>query len=422
MKPCITIVKTRIQRKFLNLTLRGCSSTPTSTDPVLSPKPNTEVKSSWIATKLGLYSELSKYRLSSLVVMTTGAGFLCAGSPVEWTTMVAACSGTALCAASANTFNQIMEKNNDARMNRTRGRPLPSGRISSPEAIAWAVTAGTAGTGVLYAATNPVVAALGAANIFLYAGPYTISKQMSEINTWIGAVVGAIPPVMGWAAATGGCIVAAEPAALASLLFLWQFPHFFALSWLHREDYTRGGFQMIAVNDIHGKRSAQLIWRYSLYLSTLPVITSVMGMTSYMFAVEGTAANLYLLYLAQKFNNKQSNGNAKKIFLCSLWYLPLLMFGFVFHNRLWNDQKDTDKISEVVLAAKDKLGAVCVHNIIALKNGGENKVLCPKVTTDQIAEGSISATATMSPDLTTDVSSPLGPNSWDPIAGAQYAY
>ena len=155
-----------------------------------------QIKSnSSIFSKVKVYSELSKLRLSSLVVMTTGAGFLCAGSPIDWQTMVAACFGTALCAASANTFNQIIEKNLDLKMNRTRNRPLPSGRITVNEAVSVAIATGAVGTSALYLATNPVVAALGAANIFLYAGPYTISKQISEVNTWLGAVVGAIPPV-----------------------------------------------------------------------------------------------------------------------------------------------------------------------------------------------------------------------------------
>eukprot|EP00607_Mallomonas_marina_P009639 CAMPEP_0182421742 /NCGR_PEP_ID=MMETSP1167-20130531/7208_1 /TAXON_ID=2988 /ORGANISM="Mallomonas Sp, Strain CCMP3275" /LENGTH=174 /DNA_ID=CAMNT_0024599157 /DNA_START=407 /DNA_END=928 /DNA_ORIENTATION=+ len=174
--------------------------------------------------------------------------------------MTAACIGTALCAASANTFNQVIETENDKKMNRTRMRPLPSNRVSKYEALTVAIAAGGMGTGILLVGTNPVVAALGAGNIFLYAGPYTVSKQLSELNTWIGSLVGAIPPVMGWAAATGGSLMSAEPVALALLLYLWQFPHFFALSWLHREDYARGGFQMVAVNDPTGERSASLIW------------------------------------------------------------------------------------------------------------------------------------------------------------------
>ena len=266
-----------------------------------------------ILQKLRLYSDLSKYRLSSLVVLTTGAGFLCAGSPIVWTTMAGTCIGTALCAASANTFNQIFEQSIDMKMNRTRGRPLPSGRTTSLEATSWGLLSGVAGTSLLLTVSNPVVAALGAANIILYAGPYTAMKQRTEWNTWVGSVVGAIPPIMGWAAATNGSILQAEPITLASLLFLWQFPHFFALSWMHREDYAKGGFQMISVNDPIGTRSSNLIWNYSLYLSTLPILSSMSGMTSYMFAVEGTAANIYLLYLANNFRNNKSNANARKV-------------------------------------------------------------------------------------------------------------
>ena len=106
---------------------------------------------------------------------------------------------------------------------------------------------------------------------------------------------------MGYAAATGGVVMAGEPLALASLLFLWQFPHFFALSWLHREDYARGNFAMIGVNDPHGTRSADLIWEYSLFLAAVPVLCSASGLTSWMFAVEGTMANLYMLSLAHAF-------------------------------------------------------------------------------------------------------------------------
>jgi len=146
-------------------------------------------------------------------------------------------------------------------MSRTKKRPLPAGEVSISAASVFGMTTGAAGTGMLLACTNPTVAALGLGNIALYAGAYTYSKRITELNTWLGSVVGAIPPLMGWIAADG-LMTAPEPYALGGLLFLWQFPHFFALSWLHREDYARGGFKMIATNDPTGERSAQLIWRY----------------------------------------------------------------------------------------------------------------------------------------------------------------
>lgn len=304
--------------------------------------------------KVKSYMELSKFRLSSLVVFTSGAGYVCAGLPFDYMTLAAVCSGTALCAASAGAFNQIFEITEDSQMKRTVQRPLPAGHISPTAAVAFGAGTGLAGTALLYTATNPVVAALGLANIGLYAGLYTYTKKHTELNTWIGSVVGAIPPVMGWAAATGGSIIAAEPAVLASILFLWQFPHFFALSYLHREDYARGGFQMVAVNDPTGQRSAKLIMEYSLYLAAVPIAASVGGLTSYMFALEGTAANLYLLHLARKFYQDRTNAGARRVFLCSLWYLPLLLAGFVFHSKIWDQQtiaetENADEVSTVLL-------------------------------------------------------------------------
>ncbi|CAN0225582.1 unnamed protein product, partial [Ectocarpus sp. 12 AP-2014] len=191
-----------------------------------------------------LYSQLSKHRLSALVMSTTSAGYLAAGGPVDALALTSACVGTMLASSSANTFNQVIETTNDARMHRTRARPLPSGRISRKHALGWGVASGTAGITVLAAGSNPLTATLGAANLLLYVGPYTLSKTRSEINTWVGSVVGAVPPLMGWAAATGE-LVAVEPLLLATYLFMWQFPHFFSLAWLHREDYARGGFAMV---------------------------------------------------------------------------------------------------------------------------------------------------------------------------------
>lgn len=204
-------------------------------------------KKPWVAQakhKAQLYSQLSKHRLSALVMITTSAGYLAAGGPVEVLPLASACVGTMLASCSANTFNQVIEASNDARMKRTRSRPLPSGRMTRSDALGWGSVSGASGIGVLALGTNSLTAALGAANLLLYVGPYTLSKTRSELNTWIGSVVGAVPPVMGWAAATGGELTA-EPVLLGAYLFIWQFPHFFSLAWLHRDDYARGGFKMV---------------------------------------------------------------------------------------------------------------------------------------------------------------------------------
>jgi protoheme IX farnesyltransferase len=275
------------------------------------------------------------------VVLTTSAGYLSHGSPLITSTLIAASVGTALCASSASTFNQVLEVDRDKRMKRTLARPLPAGHVSKAAAAALGITTGLSGTALLYTATDVTTTMLGLGNIFLYAIPYTLSKPQHEINTWIGALVGAVPPVMGWVAA-GGNVLDPESLWLGSTLFLWQFPHFFALSYMYREDYKRGGFQMVPCNDNENfDRTASLIARYTAYMSTLPLIAVGTGMTSAMFGVEGMLLNGYALYVAKGFHDKRDNGSAKKVFMTSLWYLPCLLTLFIFHSRNW-DRKEGD--------------------------------------------------------------------------------
>ncbi|CAI5522896.1 unnamed protein product [Closterium sp. Naga37s-1] len=177
---------------------------------------------------------------SLLVVATAAAGFVMGSDDrVDWAGLGWTSLGTFLAAASANTWNQVYEVANDALMKRTRGRPLPAGRMTRQHAIAWGLLTGASGLAILATQTNSMTAGLGAANIALYAGVYTPLKQLHIANTWVGAVVGAIPPLMGWAAASGG--LDAGAAVLAGALYLWQMPHFLALAWLCRKDYAAGG-------------------------------------------------------------------------------------------------------------------------------------------------------------------------------------
>jgi len=191
--------------------------------------------------------------------------------------------------------------------------------------------------------------------------------------------------MMGWAAATGGDLLSAEPIALATLLFLWQFPHFFAIAWMYREDYARGGFQMVPVNDPDGSRTAKLIRNYSLYLSALPIITSISGLTSYMFCVEGCLLNGYLLYQSYKFEEDRSNGNARKIFMTSLVYLPVLLFFYIYHSRMWNKNTLEDVTPELLSfkEVKEYMKSLCLHEVIINSEDANVSVMCPKVVTDE---------------------------------------
>ncbi|CAN4126038.1 unnamed protein product [Withania somnifera] len=214
------------------------------------------------------YWELSKARLSMLVVATSGTGYILgSSSAIDYMGLFCTCAGTMMVAASANSLNQVFEVKNDAKMNRTKKRPLPSGRISIPHAVTWASSAGILGTALLASKVNMLAAGLGASNLVLYAFVYTPLKQIHPINTWVGAVVGAIPPLLGWAAASGQ--VSLNGMLLPAALYFWQIPHFMALAYLCRKDYADGGFRMFSLADASGQRTASVAVRNCLYLLPL---------------------------------------------------------------------------------------------------------------------------------------------------------
>jgi len=270
-----------------------------------------------------------------------------AGHPVDWMSLLAAVSGTALAAAAANTFNQIYEAPLDALMKRTQGRPLPTGRLTQSEALTFGIGATAASAAVLYAGTNSLTLALGMGNIALYAGVYTPLKQLTTLNTSVGAVVGAIPPLMGWAAATGG-LESVDPYLLSYILFAWQFPHFYALAWPLRKDYARGGYAMVPVYDTSGSHTARLISRHAMALACVPLGAAFLGVASPMFAVEGLVINAYFLSLTRAFSKDPSDANARAIFKASLWYLPLLLILFVFHANHWLAKEEEVRLNDLV--------------------------------------------------------------------------
>ena len=224
---------------------------------------------------------------------TAAAGYASASEErIDWGGMGWTCAGTMLAAASANALNQVYEIVNDGRMKRTANRPLPGGRMSRLHALAFAALAGVGGVWLLAEKTNNTAAALGAANIFLYAAVYTPLKQISVVNTWIGAVVGAVPPLMGWAAASGGLDVGAI--ILASGVYFWQLPHFMALAWMCRADYLAGGYRMLSLIDPTGKRTAACALRNCFYLLPLGALATWLGVTTPYFAYEsGTYTHIY---------------------------------------------------------------------------------------------------------------------------------
>lgn len=244
--------------------------------------------------------QLSKVRLSALVVATSLAGFGMCPDPCSASAglvgVTALTVGTALSSFSANAWNQYLEWPYDAQMKRTQSRVLVTGVMSQEQAMTYASACGIAGTTLLWYGVNPVAAMLGASNIILYAGVYTPMKRHSVYNTWVGSVVGAVPPLMGWAACSGGRLDAGA-FVLAAILYAWQFPHFNALSWNLRDQYSKAGYRMMASDDQPLCRRTTL--RHSLALTALcSVFVPLSDLTSWTFAATSLPLNLYMTYLS----------------------------------------------------------------------------------------------------------------------------
>ncbi|KAK2876189.1 hypothetical protein Q8A67_020285 [Cirrhinus molitorella] len=269
----------------------------------------------------GIYGRLSKLKLTALVVTTAAAGYAMAPVPFDPVTFLMASVGTGLSSCTANSINQYFEVPFDSNMNRTKNRPLVRGQISPLHAVSFALACGIPGVTLLTLGVNPLTGFLGALNIFLYTCCYTPLKRLSITNTWVGAVVGAIPPVMGWTAATGSL----DPGALllGGFLFSWQFPHFNALSWNLREDYSRGGYRMMSVT--HPGLCKRVALRHSVGLIGLSGLGPVLDVTTWTFPLVSLPINLYISYLAFRFYRYGDRQNARKLFFCSLWHLPMLL-------------------------------------------------------------------------------------------------
>ncbi|CAL1384870.1 unnamed protein product [Linum trigynum] len=298
--------------------------------------------------------ELSKARLSMLVVATSGTGYvLGSGSAVDFTGLCWTCAGTMMVAASANSLNQVFEVKNDALMKRTRNRPLPSGRMTVPQAVAFASSVGLAGTALLACKANMMAAGLAASNLVLYAFVYTPLKQIHPVNTWVGAVVGAIPPLLGWAAASGGQI-SLNSIILPAALYFWQIPHFMALAYMCRHDYAAGGYKMLSLADTTGRRTALVALRNCIYLVPLGFMAYEWGMASGWFCLESSVLTLAIAASAFSFYREPTTEKARKMFHASLLYLPIFMAGILLHRQT---EMSTDELpSSMTAEIEDREG------------------------------------------------------------------
>lgn len=270
------------------------------------------------------FLELTKPGITAYVLLTATTGYVLAGGPVADLRLPALSAGTALAAGGTNALNQYLERDRDRRMRRTRGRPLPAGKLSPGEGLAFALFIATAGVAILAGAVNPITGLLAGATLVGYAFAYTPLKLRSPLSTLAGAVPGALPILGGWTAATG--VVEAGALALFLVLFLWQMPHFLGLGWLLRDDYRRGGFRILAVTDPTGRRTGRRSAAWLLLLvpaAHLPLATGTVSGALYAWA--SLALGLGYLATGVRMALRPDRKAARAMFLASILYLPALL-------------------------------------------------------------------------------------------------
>lgn len=289
-----------------------------------------EDKRPLVIARLAEYAALGKLRLSSLVVFSAVIGYLIGASSVIWLEILALMIGGFLVTISSNSFNQIIEKDLDKLMNRTKNRPLPQQRISVNEAKWVAVITGVLGVGVLWFLLNPLSGILAVLSLFLYVMIYTPMKRIHPIAVFVGAFPGAIPPMLGWVAATGH--FGLEAGLLFAVQFMWQFPHFWAIAWKADDDYRKAGFRLLPSKGGKDRTSAFLILVYSLFtipVSLLPVLFNFSGMIA---AVVLVLAGTVVVVPAVKLFREGSMKAATQVMFASFIYLPVALI------VLWMDK------------------------------------------------------------------------------------
>ena len=283
------------------------------------------------ASPLGDYVALTKPRLNFLVVATSAAGYYLGQSgAIDSLAMAQAVAGTALVAAGAAALNQVSERDADGMMRRTAGRPLPGGRVAPGDAAVFGAILSIAGIAILALRANVLSAALAAATLVIYLVVYTPMKRRTPLSTLVGAIPGALPPLIGWTASHGR--VAQGGAALFAIVFLWQIPHFMAIAWLYRDDYARARFPMLAVIDPTGRRAARQAVFFSGVLLPISLLPSFIGIAGTAYMAVAVTLGLGLVWLSIRFAADRDLPSARMLFLGSITYLPLLWIAMIVNK------------------------------------------------------------------------------------------
>ncbi len=276
-------------------------------------------------SRLADYVELTKPRIAVLVLFTVAAGtWLAARGEPDLLLLLHTVCGTALVAAGASALNQLLERHTDALMRRTENRPLPAGRLQPVEALVFGLALGL--VGLIYlalAVRQPLTVGIAAFTFACYAFLYTPLKRCTTLNTLIGAVPGALPPVIGWSAVHGTLDVGA--CVLFAVLFLWQVPHFLAIAWIYREDYARAGLQMLPVVDRDGRLTGRQMVLYCVALTLVSLLPVALRQAGPWYAAGALLLGLGFLWRAVGFVRQPARGPARRVLRASLLYLPLLL-------------------------------------------------------------------------------------------------
>lgn len=271
--------------------------------------------------RIAAFISLTKPRIAVMVLLTVAVGFFLgmrgASHPLA---LVLTVLGTGLVAAGASVWNQVLERRTDAQMRRTAMRPLPRGIVAPGEAALFGSVLTAAGTLILALGANALAAFLALLTFVLYVAAYTPLKQVTTLNTAVGAIPGALPPVIGWAAATGRLGI--EAWSLFLIVFLWQFPHFLAIAWLHREDYARGGHKMLPSVDPTGALTGRQATVYALALVPAGLLPTVVGVAGPLYFIGALALGLAYLAAALRFWGDVSEDSARRLLRASFLHLP----------------------------------------------------------------------------------------------------
>ena len=284
------------------------------------------------SSRLVAYVELTKPRITMLVVLTAAAGF-CLGSSsgIDYVGLLNMAVGIALLSSGIATLNQYIERDTDGLMRRTEGRPLPAGKLAPTEALIFGSLLSMIATVYLWVLINPLTAMLGVATFASYLFVYTPLKTRTTLSVVLGAFPGAVPPLIGWTAATGRVTVA--PLILFAILFLWQFPHFLAIAWMYREDYARAGIKMLPVVEPDGKVTGQQIITYTAMLVPVSLLPTLIGLAGTIYLVGALALGLGFFYYGVRAATGRTTWQARQLLLASVLYLPVLFALMVLNHQ-----------------------------------------------------------------------------------------